>query len=189
MTSSGAVTVAGDVLFDFFWVDDAAVGEHDTDLFAGKRQVTELRDVLNRLRLVGGRFGFGHAADGPFPNGPAVDDVFLDQTRHHVGLDVGIEHMRTAVELDVHERFLGAHADAPDARNRHCKFPANEFLLYGLHRLARAGRNAAGAGADKDGGASSGAGGQRLLALFPQLRQVLDGMEFGHRVVLVSRVP
>src|SRR5208283_2259207 len=89
-----AVTVAGDVLFNFFWIDDAAVGEHDPDLFAGEWQVTELRDVLNRLRLVGGRFGFGHAADGPFPDRPAVDDVFLDQTRHHVGLDVGIKHMR-----------------------------------------------------------------------------------------------
>ena len=184
-----AVTVTGDVLFDFFWIDDAAVGEHDPDLFAGERQVTKLRDVLNRLRLVGGRFAFGRAADGPFPNGPAVDDVFLDQTLHHVGLDVGIKHMRTAVELDVHKRFLGAHADAADARHGYREFPATEFLLDGLHRLARAGGNAAGASADKDGRASPGASGQRPLALFAQLRQVLDGIEFGHRVVLVSRVP
>ncbi len=143
-----------------------------------------MRDVLNRLRLVGGRFGLGHAADGPFPDGPAVDDVFLDQTGHHVGLDIGIKHMRTAVELDVHEWFLGAHPDAADARNRHCEFPASKFLLDSVHRLARAGGNAARAGADKDGGAR----GQRLLELFAQLGQVLDGIEFGHGEVLVSRV-
>ena len=144
---------------------------------------------MNRLRLVGGWFAFGHAANGPFPNGPAIDDVFLDQTRHHVGLDVGVEHMRTAIDLDVHKWFLGAHADAAYARYGHHEFLEIKLLLDDLHRLARAGGNTTGARTDKNHGAPVTASGQRLLALFPQLPQVLDGIEFGHCVFLVSRVP
>jgi hypothetical protein len=174
------VTLAGDVFLDLLGINQPAVAERDAHLLAGERQVAELGQVLDRLGLVGRRLAFGHAADDPFTHRPLFDDVLFDEARDHVGLDVPIQHMRPAVELDVDQRFLGAHPDAADADDLGRQFPASDFLAEGLQRLARAGSNAARAGADIDDRPGPCAGCQRLLERLAQRRQVLDGIESGH---------
>ena len=143
-------------------------------MFAAKRQIAELRKILNRLRLVVGRFAVNHAANHPFADGMVVDHVFFNQPRNHVSLDVRVKHMRAAVELNVHERLLGAHADATDADDLRREFVLGDFLFDGLKRFARPGCNAASAHADINHGASFRAGGECLLKFFAERRQVVE---------------
>ena len=56
----------------------------------------------------------GDATKGPLLHDIAVDQVFLDQTGDHVGVDVRIGDPRLAGLLNIYQGLLGAHPDAAD---------------------------------------------------------------------------
>lgn len=117
-------------------------------MLAGEWQVAELQKILDCLRLVGRRFAVGHRANDPFAHGPLASTICPRQARDHVGLNIRVKNMRPAIELDVDQRFLRAHADATDADDPRSKFSARDFLFDGVQRLVRAGGDAASARAD-----------------------------------------
>jgi len=176
----GAVAVAGDVFLDFFRIDPPAIAQGDAHLLGGEGEIAERRERLDGLRFIGGRVAFRNAADHPLADGGEVDHVLLNQARHHVRQDIGIEHVGTAVELDIHQRLLGAHAETAHADQLHGQAVVGDLLFNRREGVARAGGDAAGAGAHRDDRAGPGAGRQPLLIFFAQQRKVLDGGKSAH---------
>ena len=107
----------------------------------------------------------GHPTDHPLLDRLALDQVLLDETGHHVGLNVGVQDVRLAPLLDIHQGLLGAHAYAADSAHVGLDLPPAEFVLDGLQGLASPGRGAAGAGAYEDGRYRSPASPEMTLSL------------------------
>ena len=127
--AEGRVAVAGDVLADVLRVDHAAVAQRDALLLGVEGDLAVVRDgpVLEGLLV-------GQALDDA-----SLDQRFLDQVRHVLGLDLAVE---DPLGVDHHDRAHGAEPAAAglDDADLAVQAVARDFALQGGEELPRLGR-------------------------------------------------
>jgi len=155
-------------------------------------------EVVAQVRALGGQpFLFlaalqadvvgGLATHDPLFDHAAVLEMLVDQACHHIGVDVPISDARLARLLDIHERLARAHANA--AHGAHVRRDATlvQLLQNGLHRLARARGDAAGAHAHDHRGARVDARRDIVLYLIAQLAQLIQRLYLWHYLLLARQ--
>jgi hypothetical protein len=115
-----------------------------------------------------------HSANNPFLHRLASQDVFFDEAANHSRPHVCVKDMGAASLLDVHERFLGAHADAADAGDVGINLAAGDFGLDGFEGFASAGGDATGAHTDGDSCAGVAASFLGALSIFAEAAKFLE---------------
>ncbi len=141
------VAAAGEVVVQVLRVDDAAVAGGDADLGCEQWEIEEAADAFDR--------DFADIPHGILGEGAALLQFRFQDGREFCRGNPVVGDAAPAGNLDIHERFGEAHADAADRHDVSLGAEAGEFFRESGQKISGTGGQPAGGGADIDDGTVS----------------------------------